>query len=110
MFMLLTLTLMSLPVTDTGRHAFFQDVIDLRGRGWIPRNAITVAVPTTIDQVDQSLGFFPGSYAIWYQSGRRKTVTCMSRSQTRVCRWRWNRGGRPLRAPNCTMFVFDGRT
>ena len=59
MFMLqvsVTIPLMSL--TDTGRHAF-QDVIDLREHKWIPRNA--VAAPTTIAQVHEFVGFFPGS-------------------------------------------------
>ena len=45
-------------LTDTGRHAFFQDVIDLRERKWIPRNA--VAAPTTIAQVHEFVWFFSG--------------------------------------------------
>lgn len=46
-------------LTDTGRHVAFQDVIELRERKWVPRNA--VAAPTTIAQVHESVGFLLGS-------------------------------------------------
>jgi hypothetical protein len=46
-------------LTDTDRHAFFQDVIELRERKWIPRNA--VAAPTTIAQVHEFVCYMPGS-------------------------------------------------
>ena len=46
-------------LTDAGRHAFVQDVIELRERKWVPRNA--VAAPTTIAQVHGFVGFLPVS-------------------------------------------------